>query len=173
VEKYDPISDCWLKMASLQLARRGCGVAVFHGKIWAVGGHDGMHSLCDVEIYDPVQNTWSKGPSLTSCRANVGVSVVGDRIYAVGGFTGKTFLNTVEFLDMATYEWNTFVSRGSLSTEDIRDTVAVNGQTKDGSVSGGGVSNGYHSHHSMGKASVQEKNEPLVEVEEEGSSVGH
>lgn len=70
-------------------ARRGCGVAVFNGKIYVVGGSDGTHSLSTTEIFDEQTQTWSVGPSMTTPRANVGVAVVGDRLYAVGGFSGK------------------------------------------------------------------------------------
>lgn len=70
-------------------ARRGCGVAVFNGKIYVVGGSDGTHSLSTTEIFDEQTQMWSVGPSMTTPRANVGVAVIGDRLYAVGGFSGK------------------------------------------------------------------------------------
>lgn len=85
--------------------------------MYAVGGHDGIHSLCTVEIYDPETDTWSAGPPLTCCRANVGVSVVGNRLFAVGGFNGKTFLNTVEYLDRENNEWTTFVPKDHTNCE--------------------------------------------------------
>ena len=74
-------NDCWQLIAPLHTARRGCGVATFDGKVYAIGGHDGVHALCSVEIYDPSTNQWTSGPPLTSCRANVGVAVVRDRLY--------------------------------------------------------------------------------------------
>jgi len=86
-------------------------VAAHNGKLYTVGGHDGVHALCSVEIYDPMTDEWSAGPPLTSCRANVGVTVVGNRLYAVGGFNGKIFLNTIEYLDYETNEWTTSVSK--------------------------------------------------------------
>lgn len=101
-EKY--VNDCWQSIASLHTARRGCGVrlllylliiqffinlvsvvkvAAFNGKLYTVGGHDGVRALCSVEIYDPKTDQWSPGPPLTSCRANVGVTVVGNRLYGM------------------------------------------------------------------------------------------
>lgn len=100
----------------------------YNGKLYAVGGHDGVRSLCSVEVYDAQTNSWSPGPSLTSCRANVGVAVVGSRLFAVGGFNGKAFLNTVEFLDARTNEWTTFVAKSEAQppvpciAEDVRDS---------------------------------------------------
>lgn len=91
--------------------RRGCGLAVFKGKLFVVGGSDGTQSICSTEVYDPELNTWSAGPSMTSCRANVGVAVLNDRLYAVGGFSGKNFLNSIEFLDAQTNEWTNFTPK--------------------------------------------------------------
>lgn len=85
--------------------------------MYAIGGHDGIHSLCTVEMYDPETDSWTAGPPLTCCRANVGVSVVGNRLFAVGGFNGKTFLNTVEYLDYKNNEWTSFVPKENMHCE--------------------------------------------------------
>jgi influenza virus NS1A-binding protein len=61
------------------------------GKLYAVGGSDGSHSLCSTEIYDPQEKTWTPGPNMTTARANVGVAVIGSRLYAVGGFSGMVW----------------------------------------------------------------------------------
>lgn len=58
------------------------------GRLYAVGGSDGSHSLCSTEIYNPQEKTWTPGPNMTTARANVGVAVIGSRLYAVGGFSG-------------------------------------------------------------------------------------
>ena len=58
------------------------------GKLYAVGGSDGSHSLCSTEIYCPQEKIWTPGPNMTTARANVGVAVIGSRLYAVGGFSG-------------------------------------------------------------------------------------
>jgi hypothetical protein len=58
------------------------------GKLYAVGGSDGSHSLCSTEIYCPQEKIWTPGPNMTTSRANVGVAVIGSRLYAVGGFSG-------------------------------------------------------------------------------------
>jgi len=38
--------------------RRGCGLAEFKGKLYAVGGSDGTHSLSSTEVYDEASKTW-------------------------------------------------------------------------------------------------------------------
>ena len=59
--------------------RRGCGLAVFHGRLYAVGGSTGTHSLTSTEVYDPSEQVWVPGPNMSMPRANVAVAVVGDR----------------------------------------------------------------------------------------------
>lgn len=159
-------------MAPLTVARRGCGVASHNGLLYTIGGHDGMQSLCSVEIYDPSTNTWSTGPSLTACRANVGVAVVGGRLFAVGGFNGKQFLNTIEFLDPETNEWTSFVSKEFLSdsahasNEDIGNssvsTPVGGNETHVLPLKGSPLC-------SLKKSSRDSSIEPLVEVEGENS----
>lgn len=66
------------------------------GKLYAVGGSDGTHSLSSTEIYDPESKTWTPGPNITTPRANVGVAVIGSRLYAVGGFSGNFILQQLK-----------------------------------------------------------------------------
>ena len=58
------------------------------GKLYAVGGSDGTHSLSSTEMFDPESQTWSPGPNMSTPRSNVGVAVIAGRLYAVGGFSG-------------------------------------------------------------------------------------
>jgi hypothetical protein len=67
---------------------RPCMMWCISGKLYAVGGSDGSHSLCSTEIYCPQEKIWTPGPNMTTARANVGVAVIGSRLYAVGGFSG-------------------------------------------------------------------------------------
>lgn len=93
MEVYDPKENVWQFTKPIITARRGCGVAVFQGKLYAIGGSDGSHSLASTEVYDPESQNWVVGPSLTTPRANVSVAVVGNRLYAVGGFSGRKTLD--------------------------------------------------------------------------------
>jgi len=173
------MNNNWQSIAPLHTARRGCGVTSFNGKIYAIGGHDGVHALCSVEVYDPETDQWSSGPPLTSCRANVGVAVVGTRLYAVGGFNGKVFLNTIEFLDLETNEWTNSVSKcliiGQNEETNGFKNYELNGREHNNNQTNGkqefsGDSTNY-SIHSNCKTKGSLNSEPLVEVEE--STVGH
>ena len=155
-------------------------MASYNGKIYAVGGHDGIHALCSVEIYDPVENRWSFGKPLTIARANVSVAIVGKRLYAVGGFSGKTFLNTIEYFDFETEEWSTSVTinKSDKSSAIINGTTDVNANLNGVKHLEVANENGYASLYKNvnslnGKVPLKNSlsNEPLVEVEE--TIVGH
>lgn len=117
MEVYEPDRGEWSFSASLLTPRRGCGLAEFNGKLYAVGGSDGSHSLNSTEFYDEDTKTWVVGPNLTTARSNVSVVVVQNRLYAIGGFSGKTFLNSIEYLDAESNEWTTFVAQQPLAEE--------------------------------------------------------
>jgi kelch-like protein 18 len=46
------------------------------GKLWAIGGYDGVSNLSTVESYDPDTNTWSFVASMCAHEGGVGVGVV-------------------------------------------------------------------------------------------------
>lgn len=124
---YSTIHCDFHSLHDFNLFRRGCGLAEFNGKLYAVGGSDGSHSLNSTECYDEVNKCWVAGPNLTSPRSNVSVAVVQNRLYAIGGFSGKTFLNTIEYLDATSNEWTTFVQQSNPNIDNLLQTSLRNG----------------------------------------------
>ena len=56
VDCYDPDSNTWSRMASMNIARRGHCLVSLDGRLYAIGGHQVERS---VEVYDPGRNTWT------------------------------------------------------------------------------------------------------------------
>mgnify|MGYP000350325636 FL=1 len=56
---FDPETKQWNFVASMTTARSTVGVAVLNGKLYAVGGRDGLACLNSMECYDPHTNKWS------------------------------------------------------------------------------------------------------------------
>ena len=90
------------------------GVAVFNGKIYAVGGqfgHDGANSESDLmHVYDPATNTWTQAASLPFPRSHheAGTIVHEDHIIVVGGQSAvSTSINDISAYDPATETWKT------------------------------------------------------------------
>ncbi|MCW4023651.1 MAG: hypothetical protein NWF01_01270 [Candidatus Bathyarchaeota archaeon] len=67
-------------MTSMPTARQGLGVAVVDGKIYAIGGRDGVN-----EMYDPSSDTWTTKTPMPKNKAYFGIAAYENKIYCVGG----------------------------------------------------------------------------------------
>ena len=54
----------WKEIAPLNRQRQQLGVCELRGRVFAIGGSDGLHRLNSVEIYSPESNAWSETTSL-------------------------------------------------------------------------------------------------------------
>jgi len=60
VECYNPNLDKWTPVAEMDVCRKGVGVGVLDGVIYAVGGHgDGKVFHKSVEAYRPNDGVWT------------------------------------------------------------------------------------------------------------------
>jgi kelch-like protein 2/3 len=107
VEKYDPLTDSWSAVASMQHARTGHAMAVLNGHIYVAGGcwmneDEEKEFLRSVERYDAATNSWSSVADMVEERDNLGLLVVNGRLTAMGG-RGE---QSVEQYDAATNTWS-------------------------------------------------------------------
>ena len=65
--------------------RSAAGVVAFDGKIFALGGHDGLSIFDSVEQYDPKTEQWTTATSMQTKRCRLGVSALRGKIYVCGG----------------------------------------------------------------------------------------
>ena len=56
------------------------GVAVVDGKIFVVGGRDGLKTLNTVECYDPATKTWTFLPPMSTHRHGLGINAFSCKI---------------------------------------------------------------------------------------------
>lgn len=105
VDIYDIASDTWRRGASLPVAR-SCDVVVREGKIYAVGGYNGM-ALGRVDIYDPSLNQWTRGTDLPVPVSAHRCVLMNNRLFVIGDY--KT-LNFVCQYDFETGSWTKIAS---------------------------------------------------------------
>ena len=55
VEMYDPNTNMWTEMPSMNHRRSDFGATVLEGKLFAVGGFDGQNCLSSVEYFCPIK----------------------------------------------------------------------------------------------------------------------
>lgn len=105
---YDPDKDIWTERSPMPTARGALAVAESGGKLYAIGGFDGLRNRAEVEVYDPDTNTWSAVAPLPTPRDHLAAVSVGGTIYAIGGRVNRDYgrnLSTVEAYDPAVDRW--------------------------------------------------------------------
>ncbi|GFO49724.1 kelch-like protein 10 [Plakobranchus ocellatus] len=108
VELYDPDTDHWSAVPSMPRGRSGLGLAAHNGRLYAVGGFDGVDSavrLSVLESYDPDTCQWTVLEPMYHPRSNLAVEVLEDLLYAIGGYCGDRTTSAVECYDFETNTW--------------------------------------------------------------------
>ena len=82
---YDPELNSWRYVSPMNCRRRHVSMALLGGKMYAVGGHDGISYLKSVEEYDPVADNWKFVKTMFTRRGGAGVAALGGKLYAIGG----------------------------------------------------------------------------------------
>ncbi|CAN7947904.1 unnamed protein product, partial [Ixodes pacificus] len=104
-ELFDPLTNCWKLVCTMNIPRRGLGLCQLGGPLYAVGGMDDVSFFNTVERYDAQSDSWTLVAPMKSPRGGVAVAVLRDCIYAVGGNVGQTSLNTCEKYDPHLNKW--------------------------------------------------------------------
>uniref|UniRef100_A0A8C4Q2Y6 Kelch-like family member 18 n=1 Tax=Eptatretus burgeri TaxID=7764 RepID=A0A8C4Q2Y6_EPTBU len=105
VEVYSPLTNRWQACRPMSTPRSRVGVAVLHGRLYAIGGYDGKERLASTEVYDPEADTWMPTTCMNSKRSAMGTAVLDGKIYVCGGFDGISSLSSVEYYDPKTKRW--------------------------------------------------------------------
>ena len=107
MERWDPAKNSWETLASMTTCRRGVGVGILNGCLYAVGGSDGIQPLKLAERYDPSSDIWTQIADMNEKRSSVAVATLGEHFYAVGGYTRTTScLQSVEQYNPTTDVWS-------------------------------------------------------------------
>lgn len=107
VEAFDCRLNRWISICEMTLQRRHVGVVSAQGKLFAIGGHDGMHHLASAEMFDPKQGGgWRRVAPMHTCRRGIAAAALDGAIYAVGGLDDTICFSTVERYDIESDTWS-------------------------------------------------------------------
>ena len=115
LQRYDPVTDTWMTLASMPTARAGAVAAVVDSNIFVIGGRlsaagpcNGGPYLATVEKYDIDTNTWSAVASLPSPRSDLAAVAHGGKVFVFGGCTGTASVTSeVDMYNPETNTWTT------------------------------------------------------------------
>jgi N-acetylneuraminic acid mutarotase len=126
VEEYHPATDTWTRKADMPTARNALCVSVVDGRIYAIGGSDGIATpLNTVEEYNPETDTWTRKADMPTARYALSTSTVNGKIYAIGGSMGGfRALSIVEQYDPVTDIWT---KKADMPTARIQVSTSVVG----------------------------------------------
>jgi N-acetylneuraminic acid mutarotase len=108
---YDPVSDSWASLASMDQPLDHLGGVVIEGRIYAVGGRDkAINAHTDaLSVYDPEADSWASLASMPTSRGGVAVATVAGLLYVFGGEgnadTDSGVFAQSEVYDPATDQW--------------------------------------------------------------------
>lgn len=84
--KYNPFSNAWTKVASMQTGRAYHCAVVVEDLIYVIGGCNGQISLKSVETYDASTNQWRRAPDMANPRKHGAAVNAGGKIFVTGGY---------------------------------------------------------------------------------------
>uniref|UniRef100_A0A3Q2TK83 Kelch like family member 6 n=1 Tax=Fundulus heteroclitus TaxID=8078 RepID=A0A3Q2TK83_FUNHE len=106
VWKYNGALDKWIQIESLSSGRWRHKMAVHGGKVYALGGFDGVQRLASVEAYDPFHNRWKQVTPLAEGVSSFAAATFDKWIYVIGGGpNGKLATDKVQCWEPGTDSW--------------------------------------------------------------------
>ncbi|XP_059908815.1 kelch-like ECH-associated protein 1A [Gadus macrocephalus] len=111
---YNPMTNRWTSLASLNAPRNRVGVGVVDGAIYAVGGSQGSAHHATVERWDPDTNRWSLVCPMAVARLGAGVASCGGALYVVGGYDGLVRWDSAERYQPDTNTWHPLAPMGTV-----------------------------------------------------------
>ena len=106
VERYTSNNRHWETVSPMKICRSRVGVAVFEGKLFAIGGFDGTNRLDSAEVYDPETDEWRSIPSMQEKRSALGCVAFESQIFVCGGYDGISSLNSCEVYSPGKETWH-------------------------------------------------------------------
>eukprot|EP00922_Rhytidocystis_sp_ex-Travisia-forbesii_P040201 GHVS01059818.1.p1 GENE.GHVS01059818.1~~GHVS01059818.1.p1 ORF type:complete len:651 (+),score=113.59 GHVS01059818.1:245-1954(+) len=91
-------SSGWSAIKPLKQARSGLAAVALRGRLYVVGGTNGVKPLNTVEVYHPHSNSWTPGPPLNRARAWPALTVWEDSLLIIGGreSTAQEIVDSIE-----------------------------------------------------------------------------
>ncbi|KAF2365528.1 Kelch repeat type 1 [Trinorchestia longiramus] len=101
----DTFTKEWHSIPPMTIGRVMPGLAVLHGKIYAVGGEVESRILANGELYDPLEDAWADISPMVVPRCEFGLCAHEGLLYAFGGWVGEGVGGSIERYDDVSNTW--------------------------------------------------------------------
>ena len=131
VEAYDPATDTCTRKSDMPTPRGFLSTSLVNGKIYAIGGWDGINPISTVEAYGPQTDIWTRKVDMPTPRSDLTTHVVNEKIYAIRGWDGNQWIPTVEAYAPQTDIWTRKTPKPTVSGNFWpldRSTTVVNAE---------------------------------------------
>ncbi|XP_041120627.1 kelch-like protein 6 [Polyodon spathula] len=106
VWKYNASLNKWIQIEYLNTGRWRHKMAVLGGKVYVIGGFDGIQRQNSVETYDPFHNCWTEAAPLMLNVSSFAVTSYKKKLYVIGGGpNGKLATDKTQCFDPSTNKW--------------------------------------------------------------------
>nr|XP_005991271.2 PREDICTED: kelch-like protein 6 [Latimeria chalumnae] len=106
VWKYTASLNKWIQTEYLNTGRWRHKMAVLGGKVYAIGGFDGIQRLNSVETYDPFHNCWTEVAPLMANVSSFAATSYKKKLYIIGGGpNGKLATDKTQCYDPSANKW--------------------------------------------------------------------
>nr|XP_020658712.1 kelch-like protein 6 [Pogona vitticeps] len=107
VWKYNSSINKWIQIEYLNVGRWRHKMAVLGGKVYVLGGFDGIQRINSVETYDCFHNCWSEAAPLLLSVSSFGAATCKKKLYVIGGGpNGKLATDKTQCYDPAINHWS-------------------------------------------------------------------
>ncbi|XP_068945511.1 kelch-like protein 6 [Petaurus breviceps papuanus] len=106
VWKYNSSINKWIQIEYLNFGRWRHKMAVLGGKVYVIGGFDGLQRINNVETYDPFHNCWSEAAPLLIHVSSFAATSHKRKLYVIGGGpNGKLATDKTQCYDASANKW--------------------------------------------------------------------
>ena len=132
LQRYDPGSDRWTRLADAPTARAAHAAGVIGGRMYAAGGARAGRALTRLEIYDFARDRWSSGPSMRVAREHLAATVHRGALYVLAGrAAGRGNFAVAERYVPVRWRWERVPSlrkpRGGIAAATVSGRIVVVG----------------------------------------------
>jgi N-acetylneuraminic acid mutarotase len=105
---YNPASQLWTALPSMNFVREHAMAAFINGKLYVAGGYDSNgNPVAQAESYNPATHTWAILASMPVPFAAGGVTTLGGKMYIVGGCgSANCGRSALQIYDPSTNTWS-------------------------------------------------------------------